>query len=77
MKQTTLDSSLGFRQSQRSASAAASAAFKSASTIGEDDVDSPSSEEVEPEDFNKPDSSSVWTIPYTVIHLFTTIRKPM
>jgi double-strand break repair protein MRE11 len=58
MKQTTLDSSLGFRQSQRSASAAASAAFKSASTIGEDDVDSPSSEEVEPEDFNKPDSSS-------------------
>ncbi|EFH40581.1 hypothetical protein ARALYDRAFT_495511 [Arabidopsis lyrata subsp. lyrata] len=58
MKQTTLDGSLGFRQSQRSASAAASASFKNASTIGEDDVDSPSSEEAEPEDFTKLDSTS-------------------
>ncbi|XP_018477648.1 double-strand break repair protein MRE11 isoform X3 [Raphanus sativus] len=54
MKQTTLDGSLGLRQSQRSASAS----FKSASTIVEDDVDSPSSEEAEPEDLNKVDSSS-------------------
>ncbi|XP_013606183.1 PREDICTED: double-strand break repair protein MRE11 isoform X1 [Brassica oleracea var. oleracea] len=54
MKQTTLDGSLGLRQSQRSASAS----FKSASTIVEDDVDSPSSEEAEPEDLNQVDSSS-------------------
>ncbi|XP_024011912.1 double-strand break repair protein MRE11 isoform X1 [Eutrema salsugineum] len=54
MKQTTLDGSLGFRQSQRSASAS----FKTASTIEKDDVDSPSSEEAEPEDFNKIGSSS-------------------
>ncbi|CAH8363758.1 unnamed protein product [Eruca vesicaria subsp. sativa] len=54
MKQTTLDGSLGLRSSQRSASAS----FKSASTIVEDDVDSPSSEEAEPEDLNKADSSS-------------------
>ncbi|KAL0886706.1 hypothetical protein Bca101_010689 [Brassica carinata] len=54
MKQTTLDGSLGLRPSQRSASAS----FKSASTIVEDDVDSPSSEEAEPEDLNKVDSSS-------------------
>ncbi|KAF8083420.1 hypothetical protein N665_0774s0009 [Sinapis alba] len=54
MKQTTLDGSLGLRQSQRSASAS----FKSTSTIVEDDVDSPSSEEAEPEDLNKVDSSS-------------------
>lgn len=53
----------------------ASASFKSASAIEEDDVDSPSSEEAEPEHFNKLDSSSVWTIPYTVIHLFTIVRK--
>ncbi|XP_010443002.1 PREDICTED: double-strand break repair protein MRE11-like [Camelina sativa] len=58
MKQTTLDGSLGFRQSQRSASAAASASFKIASAIEEDDVDSPSSEEAEPEHFNKLDSTS-------------------
>ncbi|CAN6869501.1 unnamed protein product [Brassica oleracea] len=54
MKQTTLDGSLGLRQSQRSASAS----FKSASTIVEDDVDSPSSEEAEPENLNQVDSSS-------------------
>ncbi|CAN8301931.1 unnamed protein product [Cochlearia groenlandica] len=54
MKQTTLDSSLGFRQSQRSASTS----FRPASTIEEDDVDSPSSDEAELEDVNKLGSSS-------------------
>ncbi|KAL1206548.1 Double-strand break repair protein MRE11 [Cardamine amara subsp. amara] len=54
MKQTTLDASLGFRKSQRSASTS----FKSSSIIEEDDVDSPSSEEVEPEDFNRVEDSS-------------------
>nr|VDD17537.1 unnamed protein product [Brassica rapa] len=60
MKQTTLDGSLGLRQSQRYffVITSASASFKSASTIVEDDVDSPSSEEAEPEDLNQVDSSS-------------------
>ncbi|PQQ16400.1 double-strand break repair protein MRE11 [Prunus yedoensis var. nudiflora] len=44
LKQTTLDASLGFRQSQRSASVAATAAVRSIADDG-DDVDSPSSEE--------------------------------
>ncbi|CAN1154267.1 Double-strand break repair protein MRE11 [Linum perenne] len=44
LKQTTLDASLGFRQSQRSASAAATAAVRN---IGDQDVDSASSEGAE------------------------------
>ncbi|XP_059306024.1 double-strand break repair protein MRE11 isoform X1 [Lycium ferocissimum] len=57
LKQTTLDASLGFRQSQRSASIAASASVRS---IAEDDenVESPSSDEDAKQDTNAIDESS-------------------
>ncbi|KAM3341349.1 double-strand break repair protein MRE11 isoform X3 [Capsicum galapagoense] len=57
LKQTTLDASLGFRQSQRSASIAASASVRS---IAEDDenVESPSSDEDAKQDTNVIDESS-------------------
>ncbi|XP_048332366.2 double-strand break repair protein MRE11 isoform X2 [Ziziphus jujuba] len=57
LKQTTLDAALGFRQSQRSASAAANAALRSVAEDG-DNVDSPSSEEAERLGINEADDSS-------------------
>ncbi|KAL5802729.1 hypothetical protein ACOSQ4_031034 [Xanthoceras sorbifolium] len=57
LKQTTLDASLGFRQSQRSASVAAKAAFRS--TIDdEENIDSASSEEAGKDVINEVDDSS-------------------
>ncbi|KAF3453595.1 hypothetical protein FNV43_RR04035 [Rhamnella rubrinervis] len=57
LKQTTLDAALGFRQSQRSASVVASAAFRSIAE-DEDNVDSASSEEAERTGIDEVDDSS-------------------
>ncbi|KAK6779428.1 hypothetical protein RDI58_021612 [Solanum bulbocastanum] len=58
LKQTTLDASLGFRQSQRSASIAASASVRSIAADDEN-VESPSSDEDAKQDTNVIDESSV------------------
>ncbi|XP_015161502.1 double-strand break repair protein MRE11 isoform X2 [Solanum tuberosum] len=57
LKQTTLDASLGFRQSQRSASIAASASVRSIAADDEN-VESPSSDEDAKQDTNVIDESS-------------------
>eukprot|EP01018_Ginkgo_biloba_P032173 Gb_07107 [translate_table: standard] len=56
LKQTTLDVTLASRHSERTASAAASAAVHS--TIVEDDVDSPSSDEIGKEEMDEPVNGS-------------------
>ncbi|WMV44533.1 hypothetical protein MTR67_037918, partial [Solanum verrucosum] len=61
LKQTTLDASLGFRQSQRSASIAASASVRSIAADDEN-VESPSSDEDAKQDTNVIDESSVCPI---------------
>ncbi|KAF2285937.1 hypothetical protein GH714_009070 [Hevea brasiliensis] len=60
LKQTTLDATLGFRQSQRSVSVAATAAVRSVADEVEN-VDSASSEDAENNKINEVDDSSVWT----------------
>ncbi|KAH9302823.1 hypothetical protein KI387_014406, partial [Taxus chinensis] len=56
LKQTTLDATLVKRQSERSASAAASAAVRS--VIDEEDVDSSSSDEIGKEEIDEPENGS-------------------
>uniref|UniRef100_A0A2P2KTL0 Double-strand break repair protein n=3 Tax=Rhizophora mucronata TaxID=61149 RepID=A0A2P2KTL0_RHIMU len=57
LKQTTLDASLGFQQSQRSASVAATAAVRT--IADEENVDSASSEDAEKYEINEVDNESV------------------